>query len=221
VTYGVDYGTFKWPLNPKQGEHEGFEAPFYAWMPSIGVSNLVGVEKDLFPAWKGDLLVSSLAGHRIFRVRIRDDRVAYAEPILIDTRIRDIAEGQDGQIVLWADEDNTIISLRPLVGAGGEAIFATSCSGCHRLGDGTSHRIGPDLWGIIGRGVASADGYVDYSPALRGIGGKWNEQRLDQFITNPQRVVPGTAMEFDGLPDANSRRQVIDYIKHAPKVISR
>jgi len=221
VTYGVDYGTFRWPLNPKQGEHEGYEAPFYAWMPSIGVSNLVGVEKDLFPTWKGDLLVSSLVGRRVFRVRIRNDRVAYAEPILIDTRIRDIAEGQDGQIVLWADDDNEIITLRPLVGTGGEAIFATSCSGCHKLGDGTSHRIGPDLWGVIGRDVASADGYVDYSPALRGFGGKWNEQRLEKFITNPQHVVPGTAMEFDGLADANSRRQVIDYIKHAPKVISR
>ncbi|MGH8337336.1 MAG: PQQ-dependent sugar dehydrogenase, partial [Gammaproteobacteria bacterium] len=82
VTYGTDYGTFTWPLNPKQGEHEGFEAPFYAWLPSIGVSDLVGVEKSLFPIWHGDLLVTSLVGKSIFRVRIRENRVAYAEPIV-------------------------------------------------------------------------------------------------------------------------------------------
>ena len=69
VTYGTDYGTFAWPLNPKQGDHLGFEAPFFAWVPSIAVSDLIGVEKDLFPVWKGDLLVSSLNFKRLYRVQ--------------------------------------------------------------------------------------------------------------------------------------------------------
>jgi cytochrome c2 len=219
VTYGTDYGTFAWPLNPKQGEHEGFEAPFYAWMPSIGVSNLIGVEKDLFPIWRGDLLVSSLNGSTVYRLRIRDNRVAYSEPIVINKkRIRDIAEGQDGRIVLWEDDDNTIVSLRPMTGSNGEALFATDCSGCHKVGDGTSHRIGPDLWGISGRAVASADGFIGYSPALRALGGKWTDERLSRFIENPQAMVPGSAMEIDGISDAGARAKIIDYLKHAEKV---
>ncbi len=221
VTYGVDYGTFKWPLNPKQGDHEGFEAPYYAWLPSIGVSNLTGVEKDLFPVWKGDLLVGSLVNQRLFRVRIRNDRVVYTEPIQIDKRIRDIAEGKDGRIVLWADDDNAIVSLRPEFGSSGEVAFATACSGCHKVGDGTSHRIGPDLWGVIGRKVASADGYSDYSARLRASGGEWNEARLNTFIKNPQAAVPGTAMEYTGVPDDETRAKIIDYLKHAKKVVSR
>ena len=221
VTYGVDYGTFAWPLNPKQGEHEGFEAPVYAWLPSVGISNLRGVEKDLFPVWKGDLLVTSLAGQSIFRVRIRDGRAVYAEPILLDKRIRDIAEGSDGRIVLWADDDNAVVSLRPVFGNTGEVAFATYCSGCHKVGDGTSHRIGPDLWGVVGRKLASADGYADYSAALRARGGAWNKATLDEFIKSPQAAVPGTAMEFEGVAQAEARANIIEYLKNAKKVVSK
>jgi cytochrome c2 len=221
VTYGTDYGAFKWPLDPQTGEHDGFEPPMYAWLPDIGVSDLIEVEKDLFPVWRGDLLVSSLAGQDIFRVRIRNQRVAYVEPIPIEMRIRDIIETSDGKIVLWADDDNAIVSMQPAFGSSGEILFSTDCSGCHKIGDGTSHRIGPDLWGVIGRRIASADGYGDYSAALRGLGGKWNQERLDAFIKSPQTAAPGTAMEFDGIADAATRAKIIDYIKHAPKVISR
>ena len=215
VTYGTDYGTFAWPLNPKQGDHEGFEAPFYSWVPSLGVSDLIGVEKDLFPVWKGDLLVSSLGYRRLFRVRIRNDRVVYEEPIEIGMRIRDITEGSDGRIVLWADDDDAIISIRPMTGSGGEVAFATSCSGCHKVENGTSHRIGPDLWGVVGRKPGTAPGFADYSAAMRARGGVWTEEKLDQFIKNPPAAVPGTVMEFAGIEDAATRAKIIDYLKRS------
>jgi cytochrome c2 len=215
VTYGTDYGTFAWPLNPKQGDHEGFEAPYFSWIPSLGVSDLIGVEKDLFPVWKGDLLVSSLNYKRIYRLRIRNDRVVYEEPIDIGMRIRDITEGSDGRVVLWADDDDAIISIRPLTGSGGEISFATSCSGCHKVENGTSHRIGPDLWGVLGRKPGSAPGFADYSGAMRAQGGVWTEAKLDAFIKNPQAAVPGTAMEFAGVADAATRAQIIGFLKHA------
>jgi cytochrome c2 len=215
VTYGTDYGTFAWPLNPKQGDHEGFEAPFFAWVPSLGVSNLIGVEKDLFPVWKGDLLVSSLGYKRIYRLRIRNNRVEYEEPIEIGMRIRDIVEGSDGRIVLWADDDDAIISIRPMTGEGGEVAFATNCSGCHKVSDGTSHRIGPDLWGVLGRKPGSAPGFADYSGAMKARGGVWTAEQLDQFIKNPQAAVPGTAMEFSGVSDDATRAKIIDFLKQA------
>jgi aldose sugar dehydrogenase len=221
VTYGTDYGTFKWPLDPQVGEHNGFEPPVFSWLPDIGVSDLIGVEKDLFPVWHGDLLIASLAGEKMFRVRIRNDRIAYVEPIAIDLRIRDIVEAADGRIVLWADDDDAIVSLQPALGSSGEILFSTNCSGCHKIGDGTSHRIGPDLWGVVGRKIASADGYGDYSAGLQKLGGRWDEQRLDSFLRSPQSFAPGTAMEFEGIADADTRAKIIDYIKHAEKVVSR
>ncbi len=87
--------------------------------------------------------------------------------------------------------------------------------------DGTSHRIGPDWWGVLGRKVASADGYADYSASMRAYGGTWTEERFENFIKNPQAAVHGTAMEFGGVEDENSRVKIVDFLKHAPKVISK
>ena len=65
VTYGTQYEALTWPLNPRQGRHDSYEKPIYAWVPSIGISEMIAIEGDAFPYWKGDLLVSSLgAGTR-------------------------------------------------------------------------------------------------------------------------------------------------------------
>ena len=73
----------------------------------------------------------------------------------------------------------------------------------------------------MGRKIASAGGYHDYSAALHARGGSWTEQGISDFIKDPQAAVPGTAMEYPGLTDADSRSKIIDYIKHAEKVVSR
>ena len=112
VTYGTKYGSRIWPGNPKQGRHEGYEKPRYVWVPSIGISQLIVIERTAFPSWQGDLMVSSLIGQTLYRVRIEDGRVIYAEPIPIGHPIRDIAETASGAIVLKTD-DNFLIYLEP------------------------------------------------------------------------------------------------------------
>ena len=112
VTYGTKYKSMIWPGNPQQGRHEGYEKPTYAWVPSIGISQLIVIERSAFPFWKGDLMVSSLIGQTLYRVRIEDGRATYAEPIPIGHRIRDIAETADGSIVLKTD-DNFLVYLSP------------------------------------------------------------------------------------------------------------
>ena len=57
VTLGTDYFRHAWPLSPRQGRHDGYEEPIYAWIPSIGVSNLIEVS-NFSPEWNGDLLVA-------------------------------------------------------------------------------------------------------------------------------------------------------------------
>jgi glucose/arabinose dehydrogenase len=110
ATYGTEYGALSWPLNKPESEwkEQRYQHPVFAWVPSIGVSNLVVVEQGLFSRWYGDLLISSLRQETIFRTRLRDGQVAYLEPIVIGSRIRDILEGHDGSIVLWTDDDTLI-----------------------------------------------------------------------------------------------------------------
>src|SRR5262245_423424 len=102
VTLGTDYGKYSWK-NARVGEHTGYQPPVFAWVPSVGLSNLIQVS-GFNPRWDGDLLVASLKATSLFRLRLEKTRIVYAEPIWIGQRIRDIAQIGDGTIVLWTDD---------------------------------------------------------------------------------------------------------------------
>ena len=210
ATYGTDYGSFRWPLHNPEGEQD-YQAPVFAWVPSIGTSNLLVVGSTLFPQWRGDLLIASLRARTLFRARVRDGHVAYLESIVIGSGIRDLIEGHDGRVVLWTDDD-TLVLLRPKEASTGETLFAERCSGCHQSAPISGNRIGPNLFGVVGRRVASLGGYPDYSPALRKHGGVWTEERLDVFLNAPRKACPGTAMDYAGTANATERAAIIRYL---------
>ena len=210
ATYGTQYSSFSWPLNKSDAEQR-YQAPIFAWVPSIGVSNLLAVEGELFPQWHDDLLIASLKAQTLFRARVREGHVVYLEPIVIGSRIRDLIEGRDGRIILWTDDD-TLISLRPKEGISGESLFGEKCSGCHQSVPTNGISIGPNLYGVIGRKVASLSNYPSYSPSLRRFGGVWTEKRLDLFLKMPREACPGTTMEYAGDPNAGERAAIISYL---------
>ena len=209
-TYGTQYGTRTWPLSATPGEHEKYRAPIFAWVPSIGVSSVFQSTGRAVPAWRGDLLIGSLGGRSLWRVRVRHGRAVFTERIPLGRRIRDAVEGNDGRIVIWANE-NEIVSLRPSrLGGRGEQLFA-QCAGCHALGDGRTNGIGPDLHGIMERRIASVPGF-QYSPALRKLQGAWEWERLAAFLRHPEAFAPGTSMQFKGIPDSLSRVALLQYL---------
>ena len=211
ATYGTEYRSTRWPVAVQHGEHDGFEKPFFSWVPSIGVSGLLRVRGEQFEDWRGDLLISTLLTESVFRMRIRDGRVAYVEQIEIGKRIRDVEEGADGRIVLWTEE-GTIVSLRPDPSTDVALAAYGICIACHVAGDGTNHRLGPDLFGIVGKEIAASPTY-EYSPALSAVGGVWTEASLDAFFENPEAFAPGTAMKFEGIGNADVRAKLIAYLK--------
>jgi glucose/arabinose dehydrogenase len=107
VTLGTAYGAFDWNPNPEQGRHQGYAAPVYSWVPSIGPSNLLEV-RGMPARWDGDLLVASLEANTLFRLRIEDERVVLSEPIRIGERIRDLVQMPDGTVLLWTDSRRLI-----------------------------------------------------------------------------------------------------------------
>lgn len=96
----------------------------------------------------------------------------------------------------------------------GEAEFR-QCQTCHTVVDG-QNRAGPSLFGIAGRAIATVDGYR-YSPAMTAFGedGKvWTDELLDQYMTNPKEMVPGTRMTLLGRgPTEEQRANIIAYLK--------
>lgn len=112
VSLGINYRNRAWGESESQGRHDKYDAPLYSWVPSIGVSDLIRVENEKFALWDGDLLVTSLRGSTIHRLRPFDsnNRILYDEPIEIGHRIRNINALDDGSILLRTD-DNYLIHI--------------------------------------------------------------------------------------------------------------
>jgi cytochrome c2 len=215
VTFGTQYRTRTWPLNETQAHHDGYALPAFAWVPSIGVSNLMGVEQAAFPAWQGDLLVSSLREQALFRMHIENQQVLLVEPIPVGARIRDLLEGPAGQIILWTD-NQTIALISPLADANdGRLVFETECGGCHSHRDtgGRLRSVGPNLVGIYNQRQAAADSDFRYSEALQDLPGVWDEAQLDAFLQDPAGYAPGTSMQVPGISDPQRRAAIISFLQ--------
>jgi cytochrome c len=92
----------------------------------------------------------------------------------------------------------------------GEAA-AKKCAACHTFGKGEPNRVGPNLYGVVGRPKASV-GSFNYSAAMKSKGGNWTIEELNVYLTNPKAMVPGTTMGFAGLPRGSERADVIAYL---------
>jgi len=88
---------------------------------------------------------------------------------------------------------------------------AQVCTSCHSFDQGGQDRTGPNLWGVVGRNVASRKTFT-YSSASAAQTGSWTYERLDHYLTNPAKAVPGNKMGFAGLRKAEDRANVIAFL---------
>ena len=101
----------------------------------------------------------------------------------------------------------------------GKAIFMKQCFTCHTSDKGGANKVGPNLWDVVGRKVASHAGF-SYSSALQAKGGEWSYEDINHMILKPTAYVKGTKMAFAGLPKEQERADVIAYLRtmaDAPK----
>jgi cytochrome c len=93
----------------------------------------------------------------------------------------------------------------------GEAA-AKKCVSCHSFTPDHKNGTGPGLHGVSGRDKGAAAGFK-YSAGMSGKGGKWDDEALDAFLTNPKAYVAGTSMGFAGVARGDERANIIAYIK--------
>lgn len=111
------------------------------------------------------------------------------------------------------------VSIATLMADADPAAGASSfkkCAACHAIEEGGPNKVGPNLWDVVNRPVASYEGF-SYSSALREFseGGSvvWDYEHLSGFLKAPKDYVPGTAMGFAGLKKDEERANVIAYLR--------
>ncbi|MFW6076843.1 MAG: c-type cytochrome, partial [Hyphomicrobiales bacterium] len=113
------------------------------------------------------------------------------------------AEGEAGGI------EDIVAGMDP---AEGEAA-ARACQACHTFEEGGAHRVGPNLWNVVGQPIAHHDDY-NYSDALQGLSDQtWTLEALDEFLLNPREFAPGTKMAYGGMRRDEQRHQLLAYLR--------
>ena len=89
---------------------------------------------------------------------------------------------------------------------------AALCKVCHTFDKGGAVLVGPNLYGVVGKKIASQEG-VNYTPALKSKQGDWTYENLDLWLANPQAFAPGTTMAFPGVPDVKKRANIVVFLR--------
>jgi cytochrome c len=90
--------------------------------------------------------------------------------------------------------------------------FAKVCTTCHNFEKGAGPKIGPPLWGVVGRPIASVPGFA-YSDSLKSVGGNWTYEALNTMVGSPKSEAPGTKMSFPGEHDAAKQADILAYLQ--------
>lgn len=93
---------------------------------------------------------------------------------------------------------------------GGQAVFK-KCAACHTAEKGGPNKVGPNLWGVVGRKAGSHEGFA-YTDGMKSQPA-WGFDTLAKFIHNPKGVVPSTKMVFAGIQEAGDLADLLAYLR--------
>ena len=136
----------------------------------------------------------------------KPEKSAYQVASVTTTSSTTAAETSSGN-----SESGNIIALFASTSAANGAKVFKKCVACHSIAQGGGNKIGPALWGILGRQAGSISDYK-YSKAMAAYGKAWSFEEINGFLTKPKDWIKGTKMSFVGLKNAKDRAAVILYM---------
>ena len=126
----------------------------------------------------------------------------------------EVLEKKDVKKITSENSEIEEIDISSLLAMGdlnhGEKVFK-KCSACHSINKGGKNKIGPALYNVIGRKIASIDDY-SYSKAMASYNKNWTFEEMNGYLKKPQTYIKGTKMAFAGLRKEKDRASVILYL---------
>ena len=110
-----------------------------------------------------------------------------------------------------SSETGNIMAIFASTSAAEGAKVFKKCAACHSIAEGGKNKIGPALWGVLGRQAGSLPDYK-YSKAMAAHGEKWSFEEMNGFLIKPKDWIKGTKMSYAGLKSEKERAAVILYM---------
>ena len=110
-----------------------------------------------------------------------------------------------------SSESGNIMALFASTSVAEGAKIFKKCAACHSIAEGGGNKIGPALWGVLGRPAGTIPDYK-YSKAMAAHGKNWSFEEMNGFLIKPKNWIKGTKMSFAGLKKAKERAAVILYM---------
>jgi len=110
-----------------------------------------------------------------------------------------------------SSETGNIMAVFASTSAAEGAKVFKKCAACHSIAEGGKNKIGPALWGVLGRQAGSLPDYK-YSKAMVAHGKKWSFEEMNGFLLKPKDWIKGTKMSYSGLKNEKERAAVILYM---------
>lgn len=167
-------------------------------------------------------MASSLEGNKIFAAILTAGIVASAAHVLSGIIYQpheleqnaypiEVADAGDAATAEAVEETPIAVLLASADPEAGKAV-AKKCAACHDFEKGGPNKVGPNLWGVVGREIASHEGF-SYSSAMTEHGGTWDYEALNAFLDSPKGYMPGTKMSFAGLGKEKDRGNLIAWLR--------
>ena len=169
-------------------------------------------------SWEWNKIAGAVLGTLIFVLVVKfaaDAIFAPSAPAKAGYVVEGVPEANASSAAEAAPAEETLPDFAAVLPSADTAAgkdVSARCEQCHDLSKGGPNKIGPNLWGVVGRARASHPGF-DYSSAMMASHETWSYGELFRYLKSPQAMVPGTKMSFAGLRSEQDRINLIAYLR--------